>query len=81
MIEETGADEITIFAELPHTHLAGTQMNSMILRNNKEVERIAYNPYYDSNFQYVNFLAKSVKVKKVRNSGDSFSFLSKKNAQ
>lgn len=66
MLDDAGADEVTIFAELPHTHLAGTEMHSKILRNNKEVEHISHNPYYDSNFQYVNFMPKPVKIKRVR---------------
>jgi dopamine beta-monooxygenase len=62
MYKETG--NITIFAQLPHTHLAGHKFFSKVLRDNKEIEMISNNPYYDSNFQYVTFLQKNVVLKK-----------------
>lgn len=59
-------NQINIFAQLPHTHLAGVEFYSKILRNNTEVELISNNPYYDSNFQYVNFMKDQVVLKQVR---------------
>ena len=63
LYKETG--NITVFAQLPHTHLAGVEFYSKILRNNKEIEIISNNPYYDSNFQYVSFMQEEVVLKKV----------------
>jgi hypothetical protein len=57
--------EITIFAHSPHTHLAGTQVFSKVVRNGTEVEYIANNKYYSFNHQYVNFLTKPVTMRKV----------------
>jgi len=63
LYKKTG--NITIFAQLPHTHLAGVEVYSKILRNNKEIEVISNNPYYDSNFQYIAFMQNNVVLKKV----------------
>ena len=57
--------EITIFAHAPHTHLAGTQVFSKVVRNGREVEFIANNKYYDFNYQYINFLQKPVIMRRV----------------
>lgn len=62
LYEETG--NITIFAELPHTHLAGTGLYTKVLRKNKEIEHISYNPYYDFNYQYINFKTKNIVLEK-----------------
>ena len=56
--------EITVFAHSPHTHLAGTQVFSKVIRNGKEVEYIANNKYYDFNYQYVNFMQKPVTMRR-----------------
>lgn len=63
MNEFMQGNQINIFAQLPHTHLAGVEFYSKILRNNTEVELISNNPYYDSNFQYVNFMKDQVVLK------------------
>ncbi len=65
LYEKSG--NITIFAQLPHTHMAGVEFYSKILRNNTEVQLISNNPYYDSNFQYVAFMQDNVVLKKVIN--------------
>lgn len=59
-------EEITVFAQLPHTHLAGSQVFSKVVRNGSEVEYIANNKYYDFNYQYVNFLQRPVTLKRVK---------------
>jgi len=38
---------------------------SKIVRDNKEIEYVANNKYYDFNYQYTNFLQKPVVIKKV----------------
>ncbi len=40
-------------------------MFSKIIRDNKEIEYIANNKYYDFNYQYTNFLQKPVVLKRV----------------
>lgn len=57
-------EKITIFAHLPHTHLAGRSLYSKVIRNKKEVEYIGNNKYYDFNYQYVNFLKKPVVMRR-----------------
>ena len=56
----TPAGNITVFASLPHTHLAGRSVLSKVVRDGKEVEFIARNQFYDSAYQYVNYLARPV---------------------
>jgi len=38
---------------------------SKIVREDKEIEYVANNKYYDSNYQYTNFLQKPVVMKRV----------------
>jgi len=61
LYKETG--NITIFAELPHTHLAGREFYSKVLRNNTEIEMISDNKYYYFNYQFVNFKRKKIVLK------------------
>lgn len=63
--------DITIFAQIPHTHLAGTQMFSTVVRNNKEINYISNNKYYNSEFQYVNYLQTPITM----TSGDAISLV------
>lgn len=51
---------ITVFANLPHTHLAGRQVFSKIVRNGKEVNFISNSKYYDFNYQYTEYLQNPV---------------------
>lgn len=55
--------EITIFAQLPHTHNAGVSFYSKIIRNGTEVENVAENKYYDNAFQIINYLPNPVKIR------------------
>jgi len=57
-------DNITVFAQLPHTHLAGRSFYNTVVRNGSEVEYISNNKYYNNNYQYVNYLMKPVTLKK-----------------
>jgi len=43
----------------------GRQVFSKIVRDNKEIEYVANNKYYDFNYQYTNFLQKPVVLKRV----------------
>ena len=43
----------------------GRQVFSKIVREDKEIEYVANNKYYDSNYQYTNFLQKPVVIKRV----------------
>lgn len=59
-----GNDYVTIISQNPHTHLAGRELYSKIIRNNTEVEYIANNKYYDFSQQYINYLPKPVRLYK-----------------
>ena len=58
--------EITIFANIPHTHSVGIQVFSKIVRNGTEIDYIANNKYFSSDYQYLNVLAKPVTLKRVK---------------
>jgi len=58
--------EIQVFSHLPHTHLAGRQIFSKVVRNGSEVEYISNNKYYSFANQYYNTLPKPVTIKKVK---------------
>lgn len=51
---------ITVVAQNPHTHLAGRQLFSSVVKDNKEMTKIANNKYYNSNYQYNNWLPEPI---------------------
>jgi hypothetical protein len=64
----TQNSEINIFASAPHTHLAGKSVYTTLIRNGAEIQYISNNPYYDFNYQNLNFLQNPITVKP----GDEF---------
>ncbi len=56
---------ITIFGSMFHTHLAGRQVFSKLMRNGREVDYLFQNKWFDQNYQYYSYLPKRVNVYKV----------------
>lgn len=58
-------DEITIVAASPHTHLAGVEVWTKIIRNGEEKGYLFRNKYYDFNYQNTYLLNPAVNITKV----------------
>ena len=57
---------VLVYYFLQHTHLAGVQVSTKIVRNNEEIGYLFQNKYYDFNFQNTYNLNPEVVVKSVR---------------
>jgi hypothetical protein len=57
-------EDITIVAVSPHTHLAGTEVWTKIIRNGEDKGYLFRNNYYDFNYQNSYILDPPVKITK-----------------
>merc|ERR1712209_83872 len=66
--EALGDQEIHVFSNFLHSHLAGYAIRTRVLRGNQELEPLAQDNNYDFNYQEMRRLPKEYTIKK----GDSF---------
>ena len=58
-------NEVRVFANRPHTHLAGIQVFLKQIRNGKEINHITKNLHFDYDHQYYEHFPKHHVLKKV----------------
>jgi hypothetical protein len=56
---------VTVFGSMFHTHQAGREAYSKLMRDEKEVAYLYKNQWYDPDYQYYSFLPKRIDVLKV----------------
>lgn len=53
---------INIIANILHTYQSGTKVESILVRQNKEYSYIGRNRYYNSGYQYINYLNQTISL-------------------